>query len=258
MMGFFTVLCPFPSDLVLEKPAEQYVFGGGPASVQLTIRNLGPPKEFSRLTHRLYQASSATIAPVEPAREFPPRVLGDGIFSLEFSPPAVRTITGFIVKVFDEGSEIGAVPVHVCPTNLFQNVSNLAKHVAIFDSERHLPELLEKHGVEFQNLLESGAGEAELLLVKLTSAKDEEIWRARRIAPQVPTAYIVGWGVTSSEKILPVKFSNAHGHPSVIVQDWFVPNLNVSAGSQVRLLHTLELLLKPELVKLPEPDKPSN
>lgn len=51
---------------------------------------------------------------------------------------------------------------------------------------------------------------------------------------------------------MPLKFGHGEGFKSAILQDWFIPDLEQNALSQLRLLRAIDLMLKPDQVQKPE------
>jgi hypothetical protein len=128
----------------------------------------------------------------------------------------------------------------------------LAPEVAVFEHDDLLQSLLSASDIKVQPASSSFSG--KLSLIRLGAGEEEMDWLDKKLSMGQPTIYIVSSGVTSFEQLLPIKFvSNGH---AAIVQDWFVPDLKASPLSQLRLLHTTELLLKPEAVKAPGTPKP--
>jgi hypothetical protein len=58
--------------------------------------------------------------------------------------------------------------------------------------------------------------------------------------------FIVGPGVTGSEKLLPFKSLNRKNLRAAVLQEWFVPEIKTDALSQLRLLRALQFIAKPE------------
>ncbi len=241
------------ADLKLLPSEESFVFSGTPAEINLPIQNSGFTSSSPTLFYRLWQISSSTLAPVGDKVAIKSSVLPAGetiVLNLKIPTPPVRTITPFLIKISDEAADLGAIPVRVCPTNLLAGIKGLTDQLALYDPGSNLKPVFQRDGLAVCETSDPNFT-GKLLLVRLASKDEELAWGHQESPPAVSAIYIVSSGVTGAERLLPVKVSTANGRLIAIVQDWFIPDFAHAPLSQLRLLHIVELILKPELVKTP-------
>lgn len=249
------------ANLKLLPQDEQFFFAATESTLSIAIEN-SSDAPLTGFQYQLFQASSATLAPVTEIRSleaaaFPPAQVT--LARIPISSPPVRAITPFVLKLFFRDTELGSVPLRVCPTNLLAGLNSLAPRLALHEPDDLLASLLHKNAISFTPASVEAFREFSdgLLLVRLTDK--QQLPALLDITSALPlrssVLYIVSPGVPSAEKLLPLKITKGTAHPSAILQDWFVPDLNSSPLSQLRFLRSLELLLKPELVKTPQPVK---
>ena len=262
LWALVAVLCAqfggvFAAALELVSGEEQFLFGGREMPVRVAIRNAAGEAVTERLSWRLYQASSATLAPVGEAVELEPITFPAGhevVVSIPVTAPQPRGIGSFRVKVFTSAEELGSARLRVCPEGLLEGLEKLAGEVGVFEAEAEVGELLQKQKVMVADLAaEADQFAGKLALVRLTSAEAEREWKTvqGRLPAGCAVLFIVSPGVTGSEILAPMKFGRKNGRAVGMVQEWFVPALAESPLSQLRLLRAAELLLKPEDLKFP-------
>jgi hypothetical protein len=222
---------------------EVFLFGGRTEPTPLTVRNEGTENQTLSLEWQLFQSTSATIAPIGERtslgqQEFPAGQ--DAIVRIPVEPPEVRAITKFVVKVWAGRNELGQVGVTVCPTNLFSQLKGLG--IEVQEPAELVARLLK--GTENQ-------ADKRLNIVRVPTRDTD--WNRDELAPAV--LYIIGLGVQGAERLMPLKISNEEGRRVGILQDWFVPDLEKSALSQLRLLRSIDLLINPDQVRSPRNSK---
>ena len=237
---------------------EQFVFGGRAAEVRVTVRNPDAEAAEAELSWRLYQASSATIAPVSERTALDPIIFPAGrevVLEIPLAAPETRTITSFLVKIWEGEDELGAVKLRVCPEGLWKGVERIAGEIAVYEPEAQLGPLLRGQGLAVTDLaeekLKGGAG--TLVMVRLPSRAAEQEWQstAADLPESCAVLFLVSPGVTGAELLAPLKRVRKGGREMMLVQEWFVPELEESPLSQLRLLRATELLLKPDSGKFP-------
>lgn len=237
----------FAAQLGLVPAQDVYLFAGVKGDVPLTFQNEDSEAITSELTYRIYQVSSATLAPLGEKITFPHQsfpAAASLTVHIPFSPPDVRVITSFVLKVNSSEEEIGSVNVTVVPSKVFARLNdlNLTK-VFLVEPDPSLGPLLQEARLESTDDTSADVG---LRIVRLPNPAAESDWKDRSNKNSVPTLYIVGRGVTGAEKLLPVKAIARNDHRAVIVQDWFVPDVKENPLSQLRLLRAIQSLVKPE------------
>jgi hypothetical protein len=226
---------------------DTFLFANRPGKIEVTLRNDASDDRKARVDYRIYQATSATLAPVGKReslgdRQFPAEQ--GATISIPFAPPNVRAITLFVVKIYLGDDEMGSVRATVLPPNIFSRLlDDGVTHVRLHEPYNFLRAILEEDGVK---VAEGNMAEAKLAIVRLPNATAEAAWQNEGENSSAPTLFIVGRGVTGAEKLLPTKFRQTdRGTRIAIVQDWFVPDLEENALSQLRLLRAMEFLIKP-------------
>jgi hypothetical protein len=237
----------FAAQLTLVPAQDASLFAGVKGNVPLTFQHDDSETVTSELTYRIYQASSATLAPLGekipiPHQSFP--AAASLTVHIPFTPPDVRAITSFVLKVSSGDEELGSANITVVPPRVFARLNDLnLKKVFLLETDPSLGPLLEQAPLE---TTDDASAEVGLRIVRLPDPPAESDWKDRANKNSVPTLFIVGRGVTGAEKLLPVKAISRNDHRSVIVQDWFVPDLKENPLSQLRLLRAIQSLVKPE------------
>ncbi len=142
------------------------VFGGWERELEVIFRNSGAATVQANVRGRIYQASSATTAPVSEFDWKSIQVLpGQTIIeaaALRF--PVVQAETRFLVRWVDgKNGLIGVTDVRVYPTNMLAQLRSLGDGlpVGVFDPSDQFKPLLRKVGVPYQDLLEDGTDQFE-------------------------------------------------------------------------------------------------
>ncbi len=235
---------------------EIYIFAGTQHHLPITLKNEGTKSEDTGLKCRLFQASSSTLAPASAPQNIPSFSIPAGTVStihVPFDLPETRSITTFHLKVYQSEQDLGSLIIRACPTNLLSGLKSLASEIVLFDPANSWKQLFVANGITVSDLTPAPVtdSKAKVLLANFTSKQAEEEFQKLQdgSSPQWPSIFIVSTGVTSSEKLVPLK--TVSGRKAIVVQDWFLPSPATNALAQLRLLRAFELLLKPELVKTP-------
>lgn len=237
------------AELQLAGSVDVYCFAGVESKVPVSIRNSGNEQVNSDVSYRIFQASSATLAPLDGKKPVGEKRFDADeaiTFSIPFKAPEVRTITRFVMKITAGEGELGSVRITVVPQRLFsQFAKDIEGSVELAEPEPLIGPILTDSGVLLSE--NSEAPEAKIAIVRLPNKTAEGEWNEGRAKTKekVPTLFIVSPGVTGFEKLLPIKSTAREGNRFVVLQDWFLPEMKTDALSQLRLLRALQLLAKP-------------
>jgi len=240
------------AQLTLVPAQDVFIFAGVKGKIPVTVQNDAEEAITQDLSYRIYQASSATLVPLDekapiPQQSFPS--LASLTIALPFTPPEVRAITPFILKVFSNETEIGALNITVVPPKVFSRLKELKlKQILLYEPATWLRPLLDENGVE---ITDESSPEVNLHIVHLPNPDAEATWKDRALSNSVPTLFITGRGVSGAEKLLPTKSVQKNDRRAVVLQDWFIPDLQENPLSQLRLLRAIQLACKPELELAP-------
>lgn len=217
-------------------------FGGVTRTVQVVFRNRADQSVEAEIGREVYQATSATAAPVAKAPiwkklQFHARqtVLED----VQIDLPTVRGETRFIVRFSHRGAVLGLQEVWVYPTNLLAELKSLPgdKHVILSDSTGSLKEVLTAVGARLVDS-NSDASTSQTNQVMLFGALVSEsaidhsskclIEFIRLPAPAAFTA--PAYQMVFTNHVL-----------KVVAQESAVANLSADPWAQLRLLRMVKL-----------------
>jgi len=248
---------------LLPAPQPAQVFAGTNRRIELTWHNAGDQPIEAELRHKLYQASSATAAPLGEApwkrlQILPHQTLLE-LAMLDF--PAVRTESRFLVQ-WIEGSNtvVGITDLLVYPTNLLSELGTLAGDapIAVLDPGNELKPLLALLNIEFTDLEASHVGGYRGKLIIARPFRSGGQMR-NGLALQLAAAARKGAGVVwiqpprnRREKLMPSFYAVAEGTGAVVVaEDALVSDLAGNPQSQINLVHLARRALHPEPPCLP-------
>ena len=241
----------------------QRVFAGDARKVTVVWHNAGDQSAGADVRTRLYQASSATAAPLSEKPWKKIEIL-PGQTVLESAPmdfPAVNAETHFLIQWLEGTNHvIGKTEVLVYPTNLLSELKPLLgeENFGVLDPNNELKPLLKQNHVEFLDLgdasLEDFQGKLAIIGPFLTKAQMRE-----GLAPAIQKIARKGMAVvwiqpTSGPKdqIRPSFYIVPEGKSAVVVvQADLVANLPENPGSQFNLVYFCKLALQPEPFPLP-------
>jgi hypothetical protein len=247
------------AELKLLPGGEIFLVGNKSGKVPVTIENSSRELKSAEVRYRLFQASSATLAPLGETvslgrKEFPQEQAA--VFSIAVTPPEVRTITRCVLKIYADGEELGVVNFDICPQKLLARLTALVEAVALHEPDNLLRQLLDENGVKVWEA--ETEPKPKVVMVRLPNQEAEAKWKNETEVPHAAILFIVGRGVTGSERLLPVKLLNDSKNRRIaVVQEWFVPDLKENALSQLRFLRAIELLVQPDKERAPAPGKPA-
>lgn len=245
--------------LQLLTPQEQFLFAGNPAEVTAVVRNTGASDLKDALETRLFLASAASMAPVHerqplPEASFPARQAV--VLTLSVPLPSVRVISRGVVKLYRAGEEFGSLPVRLVPEKPWSGFEALAgKPAGCWPNQAALHSALEHRGLALQALDDDSVRTFDgcLILVALRDSSQEAAWQetAKSVPAGCAVLILAAPATRAAELLLPVQWAETGGHRMALVQDWFVPDLDQSSLSHVRLMRVVEALLRPETLRIP-------
>ena len=239
------------------------VFGGGARTLPVSWRNSGDRLASLALSTHLYQASSATAAPLSetPWKELTILPGQTVVESATLDFPAVRGETRFVVQWLQGGSNIlGTTEVWVYPTNLLQELGALAgaEPVGLYDPLNQLKPLLKAMGVNCSDLEEQGTERfvGKLAIVGPFESKAQiRQWLPESIRVLARKGAGVVWLLPPLEPrgmLKPSFYTLSEGKGAVVVvQAGVIVDLAEEPQAQLNLVQLCRLALKPETNQLP-------
>ncbi len=263
-----TFFCAFPFVLlaqldILPDKAPQRVFAGDARKITVTWHNAGDKSTGADIRTQLYQASSATAAPLSEKGWKKIEIL-PGLTVLESASvdfPAVNAETLFLIQWLEGTNQvIGKTEVLVYPTNLLAELKTLLgeENFGVLDPNDELKPLLKQNHVEFSDLgetaLEDFQGKLAIIGPFSTKAQMRE-GMAEAIQKIARKGVAVVWLQPPSspkDQIKPSFYIVPEGKGSVVVvQADLVANPAGSPQSQLNLIYFCKLALNPAPFPLP-------
>jgi hypothetical protein len=264
-----TFLCVFPFVLlaqldVLPDKAPQRVFAGDARKITVTWRNAGDKAVDADMRIRLYQASSATAAPLSEKNWKKIEILpGQTVLesaSVDF--PAVNAETRFLIQWLEGTNHVlGKTEVLVYPTNLLAELKILVgeENFGILDPNDELKPLLKQNHVEFSDLgemaLEDFQGKLAIIGPFQTKAQMREglAQTIQKIARKGAAIIWLQPPPGPKDQIKPSFYIVPEGKGSiVVVQSDLVARLPENPKSQLNLVYFCKLALNPMPFFLPD------
>lgn len=255
-------------------PAENppCVFGGNTQKLTFLLYNAAKENFNSQIHARILQTSSALAVPFgemcwKTIQVLPRQTV---LESAQLNPPAVKAETEFIIQWLDRTNHlIGAMPVFVYPTNLFEVLRPLLSRTnfGIFDPGNQMRPLLEAQGISFVDLgeinLENFSGRLAVIgpfpsnasvpqrladQIKVLAKKNIAVVWIQPPELQQPLTTL-DW---EREKILPSFYCVRKCQTAVVVvQPELVADLSENPRSQIALIYFCKLALNPQPAILP-------
>jgi hypothetical protein len=261
-------LCPSVSRAQLQTLPDQEpqrVFTGDARKITVLLRNVGASPVDSDLRTRLYQASSATAAPLG---EVPWKKLtvlpGQTVLeSAILSFPPAKAETRFLVQWVEGPNKlIGTTEVLAYPPDLLKDLQPLAgeKPLGALDPQNQLKLLLKAAAVECQDLEDIGLENYHSKLAIIgpfqTTSQMRESLASRSVEALAQKGVAVVWIQPPPEKrqqLKPSFYTVREGKGAVVVvQADLVANLAESPQAQLNLIRFARLALHPEPPRLPD------
>lgn len=239
------------------------VFGGGSRTVPVRWRNGGDQPTSVALSMRIYQASSATAAPLTktPWKELnllPGQTVLESV-TLDF--PAVNAETEFLVQWLQNNSNVlGVTQVLAYPTNLVRELGVLAgaQPLGLYDPQNQLKPLLRMVNVEYIDLEQQGLEDfvGKLLVVGPFASREQVSgWLSERLWSQARRGAAAVWILPppqSGEPIKPSFYTVLEGKGAiVVVQAAMIGDLEQNPQAQLNLVEFCRLAVKPQPLHLP-------
>ena len=262
----FAALCPFvaPAQVkVLRDDEPQCVFSGKEEKIKVLVHNPGASPVVADLRSRLYQASSATAAPLGETPWKKLTVLsGQAVLeSTTLAFPPVKAETRFLVQWLDGTNKIiGTTEVLAYPATLLQELAPLAGEAPLgaFDPANQLKPLLKAVAVDYQDLEDTGLENYHGKLAIIGPFQNRDQMREdlpNRIKALAEEGVAVIWippPPERREEPKPSFYAVPEGKGAVVVvQAQLLANLAGNPQAQLNLIQFARLALHPEPPRLP-------
>jgi hypothetical protein len=240
----------------------QRVFAGDARKITVTWHNAGDKTAVADVRARLYQASSATVAPLSEKPWKKIEILpGQTVLeSAAMDFPAVNAETRFLIQWLDGTNQVvGKTEVLVYPTNLLSELKPLLGENAlgVLDPNNELKPLLKQNKVEFSDLaeaaLEDFQGKLAIIGPFQTKAQMREglVPAIQKIARKGVAVVWIQPPPGPKDQIKPSFYVVPEGRNAIVaVQPALVSNLPDNPQSQRNLLYFCKLALAPEVLSL--------
>jgi hypothetical protein len=234
------------------------VFAVKQQALPIRLHNAGASPVEAAIRSRVYQASSATAAPLGEASWKTLAVLpGQTVLeSVNFTFPPVRAETRFLVQWLDGTNKIiGVTEVLVYPPDLLKELKPLAGDVplGVLDPQNQLKPLLKAAAVEFQDLADTGLENyhGKLAIIGPFQSRRqmrESLLNSLKALARKGAAVV--WLQPPPEKrqeLKPTFYTALEGKGAVVVvQAGLVADLAEKPPAQLNLIQLARLALHPE------------
>jgi hypothetical protein len=235
----------------------QQVFAGDARKITVTWHNAGDKSAGAEVRTRLYQASSATAAPLSEKSWKKIEILpGQTVLesaSMDF--PAVNAETRFLIQwLAGTNQVVGKTEVLVYPTNLLSELKSLLgeENLGVLDPNDELKPLLKQNRVEFSDLgeaaLEDFQGKLAIIGPFQTKTQMHEglALTIQNIARKGATVVWIQPPPGPKDQIKPSFYIVPEGKGLVVVvQADLVPRLPENPKSQLNLVYFCKLAFNP-------------
>jgi hypothetical protein len=242
----------------------QRVFAGDARKITVTWHNAGDKTAGADVRTRLYQASSATAAPLSEMSWKKIEIL-PGQTVLESAPmdfPAVNAETRFLIQwLAGTNQVVGKTEVLVYPTNLLSELKPLLgeENLGVLDLNDELKPLLKQNRVEFSDLGEAALEDfqGKLAIIGPFQAKaqmrESLAQTIQKIARKGAAVVWLQPPPGPKDQIKPSFYIVPEGKGLVVVvQADLVARLPDNPKSQLNLVYFCKLALNPTPVSLPD------
>jgi hypothetical protein len=248
---------------ILPAREPERVFSGGVRTVPVVWRNSSDLPTNLTLSMRLYQASSATAAPLTltPWKELNILPGQTVLESVSVNVPAVKAETQFLLQWLQGSNNVvGVTEIGAYPTNILRELEVLAgvEAVAVYDPLNRLKPLLHAVGVDFSDVAENGL---EHFLGKLAiigpfeSKAQMREWLPGSIRGVASKGAGVVWIQPPSqpgEEKKPSFYTVLEGKGAVVVvQAGVIGDLEQDPQAQLNLVRLCRQAVKPQPLRLP-------
>jgi len=251
---------------VVSQSSAQTLFPGDACPVAVIFHNPEDHRVIVKLSTQLYQASSATAAPLGRPRVWKALEVLAGQTILETNPlafPSVAHATRFVIQWLDATNRVlGNSEVMVYPTNLLDALRTLAnkKPLGVFDPQNQIKPLLTSSGLFFQDLEEQGIDNfsGRLAIIGPISA---DAPRPEALADEIINLARVGaavvWikaDVACGPVLEPALYNLRVGQGAIsVVRSRALLNLATNPLAQLNFVRAAQLAIKPDLLSLNNP-----
>ena len=248
---------------VVTNAEPQRVFAGAGREVSVRVHNPSTSPVAADLRTRLYQASSATVAPLgeTPWKKLTVLAGQTVLESAVVTFPAVKAETRLLVQWLDGTNKvIGVTEVLVFPPDLLKDLRPLADEatIGVVDPQNQIKPLLKAAAVEYQDLEDSGleayAGKLAIIGPFQSRAQMRE-GLPDRVKALAHKGVAVVWIQPPPEKgheLKPSFYTVPEGKAAVVVvQADLAANLAQSQQAQLNLIQLARFALHPEPPRLP-------
>ena len=255
--------------LSLPDPVPQRVFGSDARKISTQWHNPGNEPLAAEMRLRLYQASSATAAPLmeKPWKQIELLPGQTVLESASVDFPAVNAETTLIVQWLTATNRIvGRTEVLVYPTNLLaelKSLFNVSEALGVLDPNGSLTPSLKQNGVPCVDLgeksLDDFSGKLAIIgpFPSKSQMRDGLAQSIRQIAKKGVAVVWIQPPPGPSDDLQPSFYLVPEGRGAVvIVQSDLVADFSDNPRSQLNLIHLCKLALNP--APLPLPNLPPN
>jgi hypothetical protein len=263
LFSFALLTCSSYARLEIVQPQlEPFVFSGKGRQIEVVVYNESDRDAETEVSTRIYQATSATLAPIGQVLQWKKLRMfaGQKVIeraSLDF--PDVRAMTVFQIRWLTDGDkEIGRTTVHVVPTNILGQISVLASNqvIGLIDSGSMLKPVLRQSRVKFEEVESLADFSGNLALIG-PSGEPEGIASSLKAQAKHPITVLWIRRPTSPSEAVPNLYFVEIGQARVAVADaQLFADLDKSALAQINLLRCVRVALHPQELKLPGVPEP--
>jgi hypothetical protein len=241
----------------------QRVFAGEARNITVIWHNAGDKTAGADVRTRLYQASSATAAPLSEKAWKKIEIL-PGQTVLESAPidfPAVNAETRFLIQWLEGTNQVvGKTEVLVYPTNLLSELKPLLgeENLGVLDPNDELKPLLKQNHVEFSDLSESALEDfrGKLAIVEPATKAQMRGDLAQAIQKIARKGVVMVWiqpPPGPKDQIKPSFYIVPEGKGLImVVHADLVAKLPENPNSQLNLVYFCKLALNPIPFSLPD------
>jgi hypothetical protein len=243
----------------------QRVFAGEGRKVPVLLHNSGADPVEAVLRTRLYQASSATAAPLGEASWKKLTILpGQTVLeSATLAFPSIKAETRFLVQWLEATNNvIGTTEVSAYPADLLKVLKPMLgdEPLGVLDPQNQLKPLLKAVAVECQDLEDTGLEDYRGKLA-IIGPFQSRVQMQEGLANRVKTLAEKGVGVVwiqpppqKRPELKPSFYTVPEGKGAVVVvQAGLVADLVENPQSRLNLIELARLALRPQPLQLPQP-----
>src|SRR5713226_3223766 len=241
----------------------QAVFAGGKRLVSVKVRNPAALAIQAQLRSRIYQASTATLAPLEAIRPWKALSLPAGqtaVESFEAEIPQVRAETAFQIVFFDGEKQLGSIQLRAFPHDLLKALPTLAgeQPVGVMDPEAQLePALKLIPTTRFNEVEDLSASEATLIIIGPMSARSQPPGLAAAVKKKAANGAAIVWIQSAGRESAFCTYLVPEGSGRIVVAPASaITDFSDSPRAQLNLVWLGELATGKKTLELPADPSP--